>query len=536
MVWLFRFVWSSGLCCLAYSYSSAGQIAPVTQTALARMDLPPEDRPTVAIAGATGFVGTAIRAALAPRFNIIGLTRSPARARANASASKTEEWRHCDLFTLHEVKNALRGADYAIYLVHSMLPSARLTQGDAGDLDVLLADNFARAAEAEGVRQIIHLGGLIPNDRALTPQLARRLEVEQSLGSGQVPLTALRAGLIVGPGGTWLSTVLKLVHRLPVMVLPKWTDSVTQPIAIDDMTRALNKCLGNPASYGEIYDLGGPDIMSYRELLKRTAAVLGKDIPMGTVPVASPSLSKLWVRAFTGAPWPLVSSLIDSLLQDATVDDNPLQRWLYPDLETFEEALQKSVNERGEPFPNPRAALRDEDDALIKEQSVARSVQRLPLPPGFTAHDVANEYMRWLPRFGWPFLKCKVLKNRVVQFYLRPLTKPLLELSYSPQRSPEGRQLFYVTGGILADLAEGHEGRLEFRRALNGRYVITAVHDFAPRLPWALYNTTQAIAHLIVMNGFGLHLRRLSARMDEQREQQSKIMPARRAGVRQQFA
>jgi hypothetical protein len=107
-------------------------------------------------------------------------------------------------------------------------------------------------------------------------------------------------------------------------------------------------------------------------------------------------------------------------------------------------------------------------------------------------------------------LRCTVEGKRVCKFQVRPFGLTLLEITYAPDESPEGRHLFYVTGGLLADLDSGHDGRLEFRRALNGESVITAVHDFAPMLPWYVYNATQALAHLLVMNRFGKHLNRIS--------------------------
>lgn len=470
----------------------------------------PTDRPTVAIAGATGFVGTALRRALVEQTDVVALTRSPVRAQANAASDSRVEWRHCDLFDPYAVKQGLQGVDYAVYLVHSMHPSSRLTQAKVADLDLLMADNFARAAETQGVRQILYIGGLVPHD---APELPRRLrnrrEVEQALASGAAPVTTLRAGLIVGAGGTWLRMVLNLVRRLPVMILPAWTQATTQPVARADVVRGLLRCLGDPETYGSVYDVGGPERMSYRELLQKTARVLGLRRHMVTVPVGSPRLSKLWVRVFGGVPWAIVSPLIDSLRYQAEVRDNPLQRWLMQTPTTYATALRGAVDASGQPRPNPRAELRSADDAVIREDSRARSVQRLPLPPGFTARDVADEYMRWLPSFGWPFLKCTVLKERTVRFQLRPLNLTLLELTFAPERSPEGRELFFVTGGLLADLQGARTGRLEFRCTLDDRAVIAAVHDFSPMLPWYVYNATQALAHLLVMNGFGRHLQDL---------------------------
>ena len=468
------------------------------------------DRPTVAIAGATGFVGTAVRRALADEYDLVGLTRSPVRARVNAPSTTGATWRHCDLFDPYAVRDGLEGADYAIYLVHSMLPSARLTQGNVADLDLLQADNFARAAEEQGVRQILYLGALVPDEEPDLPfPLRRRLEVEATLGSTSVPLTTLRAGLIVGAGGTWLRLLLNLVRRLPAMVLPSWTRAATQPIALRDVVRGLKRCLGNDTTYGATYDVGGPDVMSYRQMLLRTADVLGLTRRTVTVPMESPRLSKLWVRLFGGVPWALVSPIVDSLRYQTRVQPNAMQSWLQRDATSFEDAVAAAVDDRGRPLPNPRDELRPREDEVIRDQSVVRSVQRMPCPPQFTVRDVANEYLRWLPRFGWPLLQVCVEHGRVAHFQVGPTGLTLLTLRFAADRSPEGRQLFYVTGGLLAGDGE-RSGRLEFRQVLGGDAVLSAIHDFSPRLPWAIYNSTQAQVHLFVMRQFRRHLTRLA--------------------------
>lgn len=426
--------------------------------------------------------------------------------------SDGETWRHCDLFDRRAVHEALRDADYAVYLVHSMHPSSRLTQASVADLDLLQADNFARAAEAQGVEQLLYVGGLVPSGNDLSPYLQSRREVAATLASGAVPLTTLRAGLIVGRGGTWLRLLINLVRRLPVMILPAWARATIQPIALSDVVRALQHCLGAPEAYDASYDLGGPDVMTYREMIERTAATLGLSRHILQSPVDAPGLSKLWVRVFSGAPWALVSPLIDRMRHGARVSGNPLQRWLAPEAEPYEQALRASIDASGAPYPNPREALRDADDAVIRSTSVARSVQRLPLPAGYTARDIAAEYIRWLPTMGGPLLNCDVSDDRVVQFRVPPLRLTLLELTLETDRHPDERQLFHVTGGVLADVSHAQTGRLEFRLALSGECIIAAVHDFAPRLPWYVYNSTQAIAHLVVMAGFRKHLGRIAKR------------------------
>jgi hypothetical protein len=293
------------------------------------------------------------------------------------------------------------------------------------------------------------------------------------------------------------------------MVLPSWTRAVTQPIALRDVVRGLTRALGNSSTYGSTYDVGGPDVMSYRDMLLRTARVLGLERYTTTVPIESPRLSKLWVRLFGGGPWALVSPIIDSLRYQTRVQPNDMQVWLQKEALSFEAAVSASVDEQGRPLPNPRDELRPREDEAIRAQSVARSVQRMPCPPDFTARDVANEYLRWLPRLGWPLLQVRVSYGRVARFQLRPTGHTLLTLRFAADRSPEGRQLFVVTDGLLVE-GGGRSGRLEFRQVLGGESVLAAVHDFSPRLPWPLYNSTQALVHLLVMRQFRRHLAHLA--------------------------
>ena len=160
-----------------------------------------QKKPTVAITGANGFVGRALIEALGDRFHIVGLTRGIPGA-AQRKSDDNIEWRSCDLYSMLDAEEGLKGVDYAFYLVHSMMPSARLTPAKFEDLDLLLADNFARAAEKNGVKQIVFLGGITPQTSELSAHLRSRLEVELALGSRSTPVTAIRAGLIVGPGGS----------------------------------------------------------------------------------------------------------------------------------------------------------------------------------------------------------------------------------------------------------------------------------------------------------------------------------------------
>lgn len=231
-------------------------------------------RPVVAIAGATGFIGRALCRSLAGEFPIVGLTRRPEHPHGNPGV----DWRSCDLFSTLECERALAGVDVGVYLVHSMIPSARMTQGGFQDLDLILADNFSRAARHNGLSRIIFLGGIVPPEpmEKLSRHLRSRLEVEHTLGSRGIPLTTLRASIVIGPNGTSFSIFRNLLQRLPFIPCPEWSRSRTQPIALDDLLNLFRYCLLNPHHTIGCYDIGCPDIVSYRELLERTAIQMNR--------------------------------------------------------------------------------------------------------------------------------------------------------------------------------------------------------------------------------------------------------------------
>jgi len=181
----------------------------------------------LAVAGATGFIGRWFIETYKDKYDIIALSRK----KVTPSPNSDIEWRMVDLFSISSSVNALEGVDYALYLVHSMQPSTRLNQSNFEDTDLLLADNFSRAAESCNLKHIIYVGGILPKDDLnISKHLKSRFEVEQVLGSRKTPLTAIRAGIIIGPGGSSFKIVKKLVEKLPVMACPTWTKSKNQPV------------------------------------------------------------------------------------------------------------------------------------------------------------------------------------------------------------------------------------------------------------------------------------------------------------------
>ncbi|MBW2507986.1 MAG: NAD(P)H-binding protein [Deltaproteobacteria bacterium] len=457
-------------------------------------------KPRLVIAGASGFVGQALAPVLAERFHVVGLSRTP-----RAPGGGFAEYRSCDLFSLKQAEDALEGAEYAVYLVHNMMPSARLTQGDFADLDIVCADNFARAAAAAGVRQIIFLGGLCPEDQELSKHLASRREVERTLGGHVVPITTLRAGLILGGRGSSFQVMARLVRRLPLMVCPRWTNTRTQPIALRDVVALMAGVVGREDCYDRAFDIGAPDIVSYKQMMAMTADALDTRRIFIPSRVLSPGLSRLWVSLITRAPKALVAPLVESLRHEMIAADDGLAQRLGIEMTPTKEAIRQAVAELDGTAPH---AFRG--GASLHGPSLVRSVQRMTLPAGWTAKRAATEYLLWLPRMLSGLLRVDLASTDHFRFVLAPLRVTLLELRRAPQRSRPDRQLFYVTGGLLS----GSHGRprFELRQVLGGRTLLTVVHDYDPRLPWLIYLPTQAIFHRWLMHRFAAHLALGSAR------------------------
>jgi uncharacterized protein YbjT (DUF2867 family) len=461
-------------------------------------------RPVVAVAGASGFVGSALLPVLTGDFDVVALRRTPATELPGV------RWQRCDLFSLLQTERALEGADYAVYLVHSMLP-ARLTQARFEDMDFILADNFARSAARAGVKQILYLGGIIPDDAQLSRHLASRLEVERVLAARGVPVTSMRAGLIVGPQGSSFRMVVRLVKRSPVLLCPHWTRSMTQPVGLRDVVSLLRYCVGREEMYGRAFDLGGPEVMTYVDLMRRTAERLGKKRLILAVPFIPTRLSVLGMRMITGAHRELVAPLVESLRHAMVAHSPTLQERAGIVAQNFDEALDEAL-------PAEKAASGEADDHLARrhvhseEGLYVCSIQRLPLPPGYDAIWVAREYARWLPLFFKRVLRVTVDDHLNLAFRVTGVKRPLLELSYSSDRSSADRPLYYITGGLLARVGDTPDGRaparLEFRESPDRRSVLAAIFNYSPSLPWWFYRVTQAPIHLLVMKLFAWHLAR----------------------------
>ncbi|MEM6911292.1 MAG: NAD-dependent epimerase/dehydratase family protein [Verrucomicrobiota bacterium] len=469
----------------------------------------------IALTGATGFVGSWLLQNRPPGSEWIALSRSE-----RVSDEDGVQWRQADLFSLPSLTRALTGAKVGIYLVHSMLPSSRLVQGSFADLDLLLADNFVRAAEEAGLEHLLYLGGLIPKgEDDLSEHLRSRREVETVLRSRSLEVTVLRSGLIYGRGGSSTRLLIQLVRRLPVMILPKWTRETTQSSDVRDVARAIDLCLHEPRFRGGTWDLASHEPMSYREMILRTAKVLGHQPRTLNFPANCIGLSRLWVALISQTTPRLVNPLLASLRHSLVAQDNLLRKTIASQAIPFEQSVRDSVDEEGRPDGYPQRSQRRKNRRRLRQARRVRSVQRMPLPAGWDALQVATCYGQWLTRSSGTVIVVDRLEDGSLIFRLRWPRLVLLELHPSElTRHLQRRRVFYIRGGLLCRNEVEPPGRFEFRLVEEGRSVMAAIHEFPPRLPWWIYQYTQALLHLLVMRAFGLHLKQLRAHPQETEE------------------
>jgi nucleoside-diphosphate-sugar epimerase len=444
----------------------------------------------VTIAGASGFIGKNLLKEIDSSYEIRGLSRS------KKSSEKNIEWVQADLFSFSSVSKAMKDTDIAIYLVHSMLPTSRLFQGNFQDTDLFLADNFASACKENNIKQIIYMGGLKPINSS-SKHLESRMEVEEVFKSTGIPTTVLRAGMVVGDGGSSFEVLKNLVLNLPAMVLPKWTKSSTQTIYIDDLLRVINFCIDNQDVYNKKINVVNGEETTYEKLIKQSSKYFGGSKLLIPVPINYTSFSKLWVMLFGETDYELVSPLIDSLKCDLIYPEIPKEIEELVVYRTFESMLKE--------IPKEKKAKRK--SSRKDSSNNVRSIQRLSSDQSIKVEEVSRIYVDWLPKYMKNIIKAK-WEDDVLNFNLVGLSKPLLSLTRQEEWKELDRIKLHITGGLLTKTTD--TGWLEFRKVAGGKYTLASINEFVPSLPWYLYKFTQAKAHLKVMHDFSDYLERKS--------------------------
>ena len=301
----------------------------------------------VLVTGATGFVGSRLVPTLREAgHDVVVLTRD-----ADGYEGPAEEVREGDITEPGSFEHALGDVEAAYYLIHSMGSGT-----DFAARDRKAAHNFQRAASEADLSRVVYLGGLGETRERLSKHLQSRREVEAILAKGDFDLTTLRAAIIVGKGSSSFDMVDQLVHRLPVMVTPKWVRTKCQPIAVSDVVAYLVGVLDVPETADETYEIGGPEVLTYQELLTRTADVSGRPLYILPVPVLSPKLSAYWVDLVTDVPKSVAHPLILGLKNTVVVNDTRIEELLPMERTDFETAVERALGDESEPDAETRVA------------------------------------------------------------------------------------------------------------------------------------------------------------------------------------
>ncbi|MBL7255896.1 NAD(P)H-binding protein [Actinoplanes sp. LDG1-01] len=290
---------------------------------------------TVLVSGASGFIGSHVAAKLAEDgYRVRAMTRHPDKYDGAGEPVAA------DVSDPASLREAFAGVDVAYYLIHS------LDSDDFEERDADAARNFAEAAAGAGVERIVYLGGLGADDGELSAHLRSRREVEKILKAGPVPVTVLRAAVVIGHGGISWEMTRQLAERLPAMVTPRWVNTRTQPIALPDAVRYLVGVLEPVEARGRTYEIGGPEVLRYIDMLQRVARIQGSSLPNVTVPLLTPRLSSAWLKFVTDVDAATARNLVDSMTTEVVVRDDAITRVVPGERIGYDDAVRLALAER----------------------------------------------------------------------------------------------------------------------------------------------------------------------------------------------
>ncbi|RKR05520.1 uncharacterized protein YbjT (DUF2867 family) [Flavobacterium sp. 90] len=292
----------------------------------------------ILLTGVTGYIGKRLLPLLLNQgHEVICCVRDKNRFYYPEKTSVNIQLIEVDFLNQESVEKIPDDIDAAYYLIHSMSAA-----DNYDELERISANNFKEKINKTNARQIIYLSGIV-NDKSLSKHLSSRKAVEEILKSGKTPTTTLRAGIIVGSGSASFEIIRDLIHKLPVMITPKWLNTKCQPIAITDVLEFLIKALLNPKTYNESFDIGGPDILTYKEMLLRFAEAKNLKRYIYTLPVMTPKLSSYWLYFITSTSFKLASALVSSMKVEVVCSDNRINDLLDVKPISYNQALQKAL-------------------------------------------------------------------------------------------------------------------------------------------------------------------------------------------------
>jgi len=292
----------------------------------------------ILLTGATGYIAQRLLPVLLGNgHEVICCVRDKARFDSEKYSSASLSVIEVDFLKAETLQNIPVDIDAAYYLIHSMSTST----GDFEKMEETSAINFKNYIQQKRARQVIYLSGIV-NEEVLSKHLTSRRNVERILGSGSYSLTTLRAGIIIGSGSASFEIIRDLVEKLPVMIAPRWLDTKSQPIAVRNVIEFISGVLLNEKTFNKSYDIGGPDIMTYKQILLRFAKVRGLKRWIGIVPVMTPKLSSYWLYFITSTSYSLAQNLVDSMKVEVVCKENNLKEILGIIPVSYEDAIKEA--------------------------------------------------------------------------------------------------------------------------------------------------------------------------------------------------
>jgi len=287
----------------------------------------------ILVTGSTGFIGKKLLTKLSDSgYKVKAMSRS------KYTDTENIQYVQADAFNVNSLSAATEGIETAFYLLHSMEGSKK-EWAEFANREKQQAQNFLEAATKSGVKRIVYLGGLVNQSLDLSKHMKSRHDVGRILASGNIPVTELRASVIVGAEGGSYAMLRYLVERLPLMVCPKWVKSQTQPIAVDNVIDYLIGVMKNPETTGKILEIGGPDVMTYEQLMRLYSYILNRNLNIIQIPFLTPRLSSYWIDLVTPVKASLARPLVDSLVHDSIVKDKSVQQLVPVHLKQMTEAI-----------------------------------------------------------------------------------------------------------------------------------------------------------------------------------------------------
>ena len=288
----------------------------------------------ILVTGSSGFIGKKLLKKLTDSgFTVTAMSRSKYPDTENVKRVQA------DAFDVNSLIAATEGIETAYYLLHSMEGSKK-DWAEFANREKQQAQNFLKAATDSGVKRIIYLGGLVNEGLELSKHMKSRHDVGKILASGNIPVTEIRASVIVGAEGGSYAMLRYLVERLPLMVCPKWVKSQTQPIAVDNVVEYLIGSMKNPETTGKTLEIGGPDVMTYEQLMRLYSSILNRNLNVIQIPFLTPRLSSYWIDLVTPVKASLARPLVDSLVHDSVVKDDSAQKLIPVQLAHMTQAIQ----------------------------------------------------------------------------------------------------------------------------------------------------------------------------------------------------